>query len=192
MDFINRGPQHNPAAPGGTSSGGPLHRGGKGKFSRLLNLASTGLLLSIAILSVAVLLGVVFSKDARKEEDRVDSSKYQIVVIQSQPQQLIYYGKITNISKDYLALGDIFYVTPTQLQTEKEGQAAANSNLTLVRQGCELYGPGGEMVIRRDSVVFWQNIKADGKVGKAIAEHKQKFPNGQQCEDTSTKDNTTN
>lgn len=180
MDFINRGPQHNVTATG-ASSNSPLRRGGKGKFSKLLAFATTGMLFSIAVLSVAVLLGIVFSKDARKEEDNVDPSKYQIVVIGEQ--SLVYYGKITSINRDYLTLADVFYVTPTQLQTDKDSQTTAANNYTLIKQGCEIYGPSGGMVIRRDSVVFWQNLKSDGKVAKGIAEHKQKFPNGQQCTD---------
>jgi hypothetical protein len=37
-----------------------------------------------------------------------------------------------------------------------------------VKVGDEVYGPEGNMNIRADQVLFWQDLKADSKVAKAI------------------------
>jgi hypothetical protein len=41
------------------------------------------------------------------------------------------------------------------------------------------------MIINREQVSFWENLKDDGKVAKAIDQWVSQNPNGQKCDDTS-------
>jgi hypothetical protein len=43
------------------------------------------------------------------------------------------------------------------------------------------------MVINQEQVIFWENLKTDGQVAKAVADYQKQNPNGQKCE---TKTNT--
>jgi hypothetical protein len=38
------------------------------------------------------------------------------------------------------------------------------------------------MLINREQVTFWENLKSDGQVAKAVAEWVKQNPNGQQCQ----------
>ena len=42
----------------------------------------------------------------------------------------------------------------------------------LQKLGSELHGPEDQMVINRDQVQFWENLKDDGQVVKAITTYK--------------------
>jgi hypothetical protein len=37
------------------------------------------------------------------------------------------------------------------------------------------------MVINQSQVIFWENLKADGQVAKAVAQFQKQNPNGQDC-----------
>jgi hypothetical protein len=37
------------------------------------------------------------------------------------------------------------------------------------------------MVINRSEVEFWENLKSDGQVAKAVAQYQKANPNGQTC-----------
>jgi hypothetical protein len=79
-------------------------------------------------------------------------------------------------------LNDVYYlqvVQPLQQQPATQQTAGQNSQeqqpqLNLVKMGTEIHGPTDKMVIPKSSVVFWEDIKSDGVVAKAIAEYQAK------------------
>ena len=50
----------------------------------------------------------------------------------------------------------------------KDKENSDNSDVQLIKLGNELHGPEDQMQITKDQVLFWENLKADGKVSKAI------------------------
>jgi len=84
------------------------------------------------------------------------------------------------------------------LQTSNNGSTtsttAANTNVSLVKLGCELHSPYDQMIINREQVTFWENLQDSGQVAKAVKTFEQQNPNGQKCADQSTSNNasTTN
>lgn len=98
----------------------------------------------------------------------IDKDKYQAVFLTNGQ---VYFGKLKNISGDYLVLTDIYY-----LQTNGGGTTDAEATTTetqaqLVKLGNELHGPEDEMQINNQQVLFWENLKTDGKVAEAIEKY---------------------
>jgi hypothetical protein len=89
-----------------------------------------------------------------------------------------------------MSLSDIYYLRVNQqVQPNQANNQQAQNDISLVKLGCELHGPQDEMLINRDQIIFWENLKDDGQVAKAVAEYKKQNPNGQQCT-TNTQSNT--
>lgn len=183
MDFIGRSGQEGP----GRAPGNPVHdvkatavSRKRAKSLRWLRLATVALLFSATILSVAVLISLVLFNN-KPESRLVYKDKMQVVVIGEQ--QVPYFGKIVEINNRYVRLRDIYYFRVTKpIQPENPNQS---QDISLVKLGCELHGPFDEMVIRRDSVIFWENLKDDGQVAKAIKTFREQNPGGQKCPEPS-------
>lgn len=85
----------------------------------------------------------------------------------------VYFGKISSMTATDVTLEDIYYLQVQQQNiqppAEQQGQ---QPQLSLVKLGNELHGPQDKMIINRDHVLFWENLKDDGRVVKAISDHK--------------------
>ncbi|MES2970976.1 MAG: hypothetical protein V4702_01490 [Patescibacteria group bacterium] len=175
----NRGPgQTQPANQPVNHTGGPAHTTSKGKSS-LFNFrtASVVLLFCITALLVAVVSSVAFSKPTSQNKF-IDKSKMQAVFLNGGQ---VYFGRISSVNDRFMNVGDIYYLRVNQ-QVQPDGAAAANQDISLVKLGCELHGPQDSMVINQDQIIFWENLKDDGQVAKAVADYKKQNPDGQKCE----------
>jgi hypothetical protein len=103
-----------------------------------------------------------------------DSGKYQALFLTNGQ---VYFGKLSNVGGDYVRLTDIYYlqvqqaVQPTDPNKKEDG---ASPQTSLVKLGEELHGPQDEMLVSKDQVLFWENLKDDGKVVKAIKDNQAK------------------
>lgn len=85
----------------------------------------------------------------------------------------VYFGKISQVDKSYVKVTDIYYLQVQQTVQPKDAAAAANNQqVSLAKLGGELHGPEDIMYVSRQQVLFWENLKTDGKVAKAIADYK--------------------
>lgn len=90
----------------------------------------------------------------------------------------VYFGKLSNTNSDYLSMSSIYYLQVQQAIQPGEKTAApanasqASDNVQLVKLGNELHGPDDQMQISQKQVLFWENLKTDGKVSQAIAKYK--------------------
>jgi hypothetical protein len=145
-----------------------------------MKLTSVVLLFSATILVVALLSYLVIAP--KNEKSFVDNDKFQAVFLNGGQ---VYFGKVANLNNKYLQLEDIYYLRVNQqVQPSEEGQApvSGDGDISLVKLGCELHGPEDEMLINREQVVFWENLKDDGQVAQAVAEYRAENPEGQDCE----------
>jgi hypothetical protein len=178
---INRNGRTVPSGQPSTSTHASSARRG---WLKIMRLTSIVLLFSSTVLVVALLLSFVFS-DNRKEESRfVDSDRMQAVFMNGGQ---VYFGKVTSLNKQYLTLRDIYYLQVRQ--QVQPGEKTPPDNIQLTKLGCELHGPEDLMVINREQVIFWENLKEDGKVAKAIDQFKSQNPNGLECKDDASADN---
>lgn len=104
----------------------------------------------------------------------IDGSKYQAVFFTNGQ---VYFGKLQNSGSGYMRLTDIYYLQSQQNSDEDSGnpQATSNdqSNVQLIKLGDEIHGPEDEMVISKDQVLFYENLKPDGKVAQSIQKFKE-------------------
>lgn len=188
MDFLRRGSQtnqHVAAAPTGATQHQPTHHTPRKRDSKWFRLATVLLLFSGTILVVALLVTLIFG-GPKNEGKYIDDTKLQAVFLNGGQ---VYFGDITALNSQYLRLQNIYYLRVNQqVQPEQESSSAgADSNdVSLVKLGCELHGPHDSMVINREQIIFWENLKTDGQVAKAVAAYVQQNPNGQQCNQAGT------
>jgi hypothetical protein len=127
----------------------------------------------IIILVVAFFAWSTFSKGSSTAA-AIDSSKYQAVFFTNGQ---VYFGKLQSFNDQYLKLTDIFYLQAqsTDSKTGTNPQSTASdqsSNVQLIKLGNEVHGPEDQMVISKDQVLFFENLKPDGKVAQSIDKYK--------------------
>lgn len=183
MDYMNRGVRPNQQSP--ANSVGPDNSGtqqpkngklGKLKKAKWLNIATVALLFSVTVVVVAVAVQIAMAQ-GNKEGQYVDKNKMQAVFLNNGQ---VYFGKITELNSSYINLANIYYLRVNQ--QVQPGQQASQNDVSLVKLGCELHGPQDLMTVNRTEVTFWENLKDDGQVAKAVAEYVKQNPNGQNCE----------
>ncbi|HSX46961.1 MAG TPA: hypothetical protein VLF87_03170 [Patescibacteria group bacterium] len=158
------------------------HAGSSKQKNSLLSLrtASVGLLFCVLVLVLA-LIGYVAISKPNSQDKYLDKGKMQAVFLNGGQ---VYFGNITNLNATYLRVTNIYYLRVNQ-QVQPDGSQSQNQDISLVKLGCELHGPDDSMVINQQQVIFWENLKTDGQVAKAVAEYKKQNPNGQNCNTTS-------
>ncbi len=141
-------------------------RSGRGVLPKVL----MGLAVLLALSALAWL--VVMSAGYFNAGSSVKAKQYQAVFLTNGQ---VYFGKVKNVNADYVKLEEIYYLQVQQTVQPKDGKATDNSNqeVSLAKLGGELHGPEDTMFINRDQVLFWENLKNDGKVAKAISDYKE-------------------
>lgn len=184
MDWMNRGPrpgaQGHPGAAGSSST--PAQATKKVGLSGGMRWATIGLVFAGTALILALLAYMVVGGKGGAEGQYVDNSKMQAVFLSGGQ---VYFGKIKSVNDKALRMSDIYYLRVNQ-QVQPNGQNTSNNDISLVKLGCELHGPQDQMVINQSQVIFWENLKDDGQVAKAVAEYVKQNPNGQKCETSSS------
>ncbi|MGI9027936.1 MAG: hypothetical protein ACR2FM_03815 [Candidatus Saccharimonadales bacterium] len=174
-------PAQTPSTHGSPEADKLSPRGSKlkdnGKAVRATYVAFLGL---VTVLLVAVLLSLVFAKDVgSREQGFVKDDKFQAVFLNGGQ---VYFGKINDLNSKYLQMSNIYYLRVNQqVQPDQQNNANAANDISLVKLGCELHGPEDSMVINREQVIFWENLKTDGQVAKAVEEYVKANPDGQDC-----------
>lgn len=136
------------------------------------------------VLLVFVVAGVLFrdklfpGKEEGTAQQQQASSGYQAVFLANGQ---VYFGKLSGMTASYATLEDIYYLqvtTPpvTNASQLNQQQAQQQQQLSLVKLGEELHGPVDEMKINRDQILFYEDMKPDGKVMTAITEYKKNPP----------------
>lgn len=192
MDFRNRNGQ--PAqqvhsTPAATTSGqapqeAQKHRVNWDTIPKWIRITNVVLLFSITIIALAVVL--LMRNSNPNESQYIAEDNYQAVFLDNGQ---VYFGKISSLNSRFISLQNIFYLNSSKAADDKDTTKA--DQFTLIKLGCELHGPGDQMLINRDKINFWENLKNDGQVVKTINEWVKQNPNGQKCSTTSSTGNTT-
>lgn len=104
----------------------------------------------------------------------IDSDKYQAVFITNGQ---VYFGKLNPLNGDYMRLTDVYYLQ-SEDSTEASGSenpqnsSSDESSMQLVKLGQEIHGPEDEMIISKDQLMFYENLKTDGEVSNTIETYK--------------------
>ena len=141
-----------------------------GDKSNFLSTALVVLLLITSILASAYLVSRLAATTSTS--GAVNGKQYQALFLSNGQ---VYFGRLSGVDKSYVKLKDIYYlqvqqqVQPGQQQQNNQQQP----NVSLAKLGGELHGPEDTMYVSRDQVLFWENLKTDGKVAKAIEDYKK-------------------
>jgi hypothetical protein len=128
----------------------------------------------LLIIGAVVFRGQLFGKAKNGKVLGASTTAYQAVFLTNGQ---VYFGKLSNASGDYITLDDIYYLQVVQppLQGQQQpGQQPAGQQpqISLVKLGNELHGPVDQMHISRTQVLFYEDLKDDGQVVKAIVQDK--------------------
>jgi hypothetical protein len=154
---------------GGATAPASSTGGGKKKKFNLAKVFTVVLAGLVTIVLVLVIVMLAFGSTS-SIASQINKDKFQAVFLNSSDGQ-VYFGKLTVENKDYYKLTDIYYVRVQQVQPDKN--TAAQQNISLAKLGSEIHGPEDVMYIRAEHVMFWENLKDDGQVVKAIQEYKK-------------------
>ncbi|HJP96690.1 MAG TPA: hypothetical protein VJ843_04975 [Candidatus Saccharimonadales bacterium] len=145
-----------------------------------LRFANVILLFSVTVLALAI--AVLLRNSNPNEGQYVLDDKYQAVFLNNGQ---VYFGKVTSSTSRYYNLQNVFYLSSNSSSSDSKSTTSTSSNnFTLVKLGCELHGPYDQMIINRDQVTFWENLKDSSTVVKTIKEWVKQNPSGQQCSTT--------
>ena|SRR3989344_2344425 len=127
----------------------------KNQLSQVL----TGLIFILGTLLVIVLGFKAYSLVLKGsgEKERIDQTIYQAVFLEGNQ---IYFGKLRDIDSRYPILDEVYYV-------KLEGEDATSGRLVKLGE-TEPHGPQDQMVINRDHILFWENLKDDSQVVQTI------------------------
>ena len=127
------------------------------------------------VLYAILIIGIGYAAFATKGfglmKNSSTSSNWQAVFLTNGQ---VYFGKLSGTTGQCATLKEIYYLQVQQQVQPSDSTTSTNNNssLTLVKLGNELHGPKDEMKINRDQIIFWENMKDDGKVVKAINDYK--------------------
>ncbi len=176
MDFVNRNSPQAASHPSNSEGSAAKQtstpkKGGKFKMAKAGMIA---LLFAITILVASLILLVSTSNNNASRY--VNTKQLQAVFLNNGQ---VYFGNIKSLNNKYIDLTGIYYLRTDSSTTTTT--TTSGNNISLVKLGCELHGPTDEMIINSSQLTFWENLKSDGQVAKAIATYKQQNPNGQNC-----------
>lgn len=139
----------------------------KSKKTTWLKSTLTGIIV-VLIVAALVIGGLLLYR--LNNNALIDGGKYQAVFLTSGQ---VYFGKLEKVNRDTYRLTKVFYIqakTDTQTDQENPQDAAGQdtSDIELVKLGGEIHGPQDEMIINRDQVLFYENLKAEGRVSETI------------------------
>lgn len=147
---------------------GGSSRGGRQRKKLPLGLNKWLMIGVIVLVLIGALIGT-WQWASASQNDTIDTSKYQAVFFTNGQ---VYFGKLQMLNDNYMKLTNVFYLQTPNSSTNGSSQnpqdANKTSQLQLTKLGTEIHSPEDEMVINRSQVLFFENLKDNGKVVQGI------------------------
>lgn len=123
----------------------------------------------VVVIAVIVLAGLFIYRASTGST--IDSTRFQAVFFTNGQ---VYFGKLQTVNDTYLKLTDIFYLQTktTDSKNPQETTSSTSNDVELVKLGSEIHGPEDSMIINKDQILFFENLKSDGKVSQSITQYK--------------------
>lgn len=124
----------------------------------------------VVVIAIIVLAGLFIYRASTGST--IDSAKFQAVFFTNGQ---VYFGRLQTLNDSYLKLTDIFYLQTksTDSTNPQSTTSSTSSDVELVKLGDEIHGPEDSMIINKDQLLFFENLKADGKVTQSILNFKK-------------------
>lgn len=123
------------------------------------------------VLAVLLLLSGGWFVYQSSTSANIDSDKYQALFLSNGQ---VYFGKLHAINGGYMKLTDIYYLQTQSSSTTsnlQDSSSKSSSDVQLIKLGSEIHGPSDEMIVSKDQILFFENLKKDGKVAESIASY---------------------
>lgn len=125
---------------------------------------------AVVVIAVATVIGLLWFQSTMGAN--ISDNEYQAVFLTNGQ---VYFGKLHTLNGDYMKLTDIYYLqTKTTTSDVQSASSTSASDVTLVKLGNEIHGPEDKMVISRSQILFFENLKNDGKVTESINKYLKK------------------
>lgn len=141
------------------------------------HLTTTALVLSCVALVIGIIFGVLSitalwrgaSAGGQDMPGLVDSSTFQAVFLDNSQ---VYFGHLSEVDTSYPVLSDVYYVQLTEATAGQKNTSGQNQG-RLVRLGdIESHGPRNQIILSREHILFWENMKPTSQVMQAIQNYK--------------------
>lgn len=161
----------NVPAGSGRRGGHDAPKKSKSSLGRAIRNKTTAMVVGLLLL-VAILVFGGWSFYNSTMGSSIDSGKYQAVFFSNGQ---VYFGKLHTLNGGYMKLTDVFYLQTKTADSTKLQDAGTQSNpgVELIKLGSEIHGPTDEMIISKDQILFFENLKTDGTVTKSITKYKE-------------------
>lgn len=152
----------------------PVHRTSTSHHNSIKSERSNKRLIIAIVVAVVIVIAVVGGwfgwQRLQNGATGIDTNKYQAVFFTNGQ---VYFGKLHSFNNDYMKLTDIYYLQTQSSDTTDSNNpqktTSDNSNVKLIKLGNEIHGPEDTMIIAKDQMLFYENLKSDGSVAKSIA-----------------------
>lgn len=97
----------------------------------------------------------------------VDKSKYQAIFLVDGTQ---YVGKLNNLDSGHYKLTNAYFVTAnsTPVVSDQGSKQNSSNQVALVKLETGLLNAENEMMVPKDKVLFYENLKSDGQAAKLL------------------------
>ena len=160
MEVSNNGTRPQPTGQQVNPTIGEVSSHGKKPKRAKINILSLRTVLVILLVGIGVLvialIAYVIVNNGNNESSYVVKADYQAVFVNVTGSSggQAYFGHVTQLNSKYIELTGVFYLEP----------GSTNNQFTLNNLSCALYNPQDTMIINRDQVAFWENLKTNSQV----------------------------
>lgn len=148
----------------------------KGGLKTSKNVASVPLIdrlvvIPYFIITIALLLvGAKMYIYQAEFNNAVPASTYQAVFLTNGQ---IYFGHLKPLNRSFMQLNDVYYLQEDVLEVPSEtedGMTEQKPQLSVIRLGEELHQPQNGMMLNKEHILFWENLKQDSQIIEAISQ----------------------
>lgn len=128
------------------------------------------LVVALAVLLAVALGWLVWANLFTGVASTIDGGKNQAVLLTNGQ---TYFGKLQMVDGEFAKLSNVFYVQSEEAaaQADEEAAPATNNNMRLIKRGQEVFGPDDSMMISRDQILYFENIKDDSQVSQLMRDY---------------------
>lgn len=79
----------------------------------------------------------------------------------------VYFGKLRIVNDSYMKISNVYYIQDKTTTTQQTDTSTNSVEMTKLINA--VHGPKDEMVINKDQVLFFENLRDDGQAAKLIS-----------------------
>ena len=124
--------------------------------------------LAVMLLIIAVAFGgwLLWSANNKNTVAGIETDKYQTVYLMNGQ---IYFGKLTALNDTQLKLTNVYFLqTNTTDETAADASDDTASEAQLIKLSEAIYDPQDEMIISKSQMLYFQNLRDDGRAAQLI------------------------